>query len=102
MKKSMKALVASAAIAGLLTGAVGKVNAATPVAGKAGSTQLEDKASCNGKNGCNGKKEKHSCKGKNSCKGKGGCKSGDNDCAGKNSCKGKGGCKTSESCSSKK
>ncbi len=59
-----KAIVAGAAIAGLMSGAF----AATSHAAVS--------------------------EGKNSCKGKGGCKGSDNGCKGKNSCKGKGGCAT--------
>jgi len=81
MKISRKSLVLAAAMTGLLSGTVARVNAQ--------DNQEKPKAS--------GKKavaEKHSCAGKNSCKGKGGCKSSDNGCKGKNSCKGKGGCAT--------
>jgi hypothetical protein len=79
-----KALLAGAAIAGMISGGlVSKVTAAdaekTPAAADAGKKDEK-------------KGESHSCAGKNSCKGKGGCKSGDNGCKGKNSCKGKGGC----------
>jgi hypothetical protein len=86
MKKqsTSKALLAGAAIAGLLTGGVVQLHAANapvksgaPTAGVLADTK---------------KGETHDCAGKNSCKGKGGCKTGDNGCAGKNSCKGKGGC----------
>jgi hypothetical protein len=87
MKKqsTSKALLAGAAIAGLLSGGLtAQVNAATDTAKSVVSTAglLADEK----------KGETHECKGHNSCKGKGGCKSGDNGCAGKNSCKGKGGC----------
>jgi hypothetical protein len=87
MKKqsSSKALLAGAAIAGLLSGGLtATVNAATTNHASAPTTAgvLADSK----------KGETHDCAGMNSCKGKGGCKSGDNGCAGKNSCKGKGGC----------
>ena len=81
-----KALLAGAAVAGILSGGlIAQANAATNSHGdNAGISAgvLADQK----------KGETHDCKGKNSCKGKGGCKSGDNGCAGKNSCKGKGGC----------
>jgi hypothetical protein len=87
----MKALLAGAALAGLMTGSSAKLNAQTANQnqGKAGvravSMSEQDQTT---------KAEKHACKGQNSCKGNGGCKSGDNGCKGKNSCKGKGGCAT--------
>jgi hypothetical protein len=90
MKHSMKTLMVTAAVSGLLSGAA-TMQAATsqtvnPVVkvGKAsfGSASLDQTA------------DKHSCKGKNDCKGQGGCKSSDNGCKAKNSCKGKGGCAT--------
>ncbi len=89
MTKSMKTLVLTAAISGLLGGASAtttntsqtspekSVGAATVKLAKAGFYA-----------------DKHGCKGKNDCKGQGGCKTGDNGCKGKNSCKGKGGCAT--------
>ncbi len=87
MKKqsSSKALLAGAAIAGLLTGGLtAQLQAATTVAKTGAPTAgvLADEK----------KGETHGGKGQNTCKGKGGCKAGDNGCAGKNSCKGKGGC----------
>jgi len=87
MKKqsTSKALLAGAAIAGLLSGGLtAQLNAATttakPGVQSAGILAGEKKG------------ETHDCAGKNSCKGKGGCRAGDNGCQGKNSCKGKGGC----------
>ena len=80
-----KGILASAAIAGILTGGfVAKAANSVTVKAKTGASAgvLADEK----------KGETHDCKGKNSCKGKGGCKTGDNGCAGKNSCKGKGGC----------
>ena len=76
MKKSRSAAL-SAAVAGLLLGAV--------------STSL---TSCSSGAEMNMQVDKHACAGHNSCQGKGGCKSGDNGCASKNSCAGKGGCAT--------
>ena len=86
-QSTTKALLAGAAIAGILSGGlVAKATAATAaqtgktvsVAGVLADAEKPD--------------ADHSCAGKNTCKGKGGCKTGDNGCAGKNSCKGKGGC----------
>ena len=82
MTKTTKALIATAAVAGLLSGAlVSKSNAASTDA-KAGVKAYKADPKAN------------ACKGQNDCKGKGGCKTGDNGGKGKNSCKGKGGCKT--------
>jgi len=81
MNTTTKALIATAAITGMLgaspafAAANGSSNAGAKV------TVMDDKG-------------KNSCKGQNGCKGHGGCKSGDNGCKGKNSCKGKGGCAT--------
>lgn len=88
MKNSMKAIMLSAAVSGVLSGSTVPLHAAngaslqTPTFGVA----------ANGLNQVD--KDKHSCKGKNECKGTGGCKASDNGCKGKNSCKGKGGCAT--------
>ena len=89
MSNSMKALLAGAALAGLMTGTTAKLQAQTldQNQGKAGIRLVSDKSDKD-------KTEKHACKGQNSCKGKGGCKSSDNGCKGKNDCKGKGGCAT--------
>lgn len=79
-------LLAGAAIAGILTGALtGPAQAAT-------RTGFNQSAPMAGTLADEKKGETHECKGHNGCKGKGGCKTGDNGCAGKNSCKGKGGC----------
>ena len=86
MIKPSKAVIAGAAVAGLLTGsfAVRSFAATTTANSKAGvALQQMDDA-----------KGKHGCKGQNECKGQGGCKTGDNGCKTKNSCKGKGGCAT--------
>jgi hypothetical protein len=83
-----KAILAGAAVAGLMSGSFAGQTQAANVTSNAGVSlrQLND----------TGDKDKdvHSCRGMNSCKGKGGCHSGDNGCMGKNSCKGKGGCRT--------
>ena len=81
-----KAILAGAAMAGLISGSFAVQAHAVNVTGKAGVSLNET--------GSSGKKDVHSCKGENSCKGKGGCKTSDNGCKGKNSCKGKGGCAT--------
>ena len=85
-----KALLAGAALAGIVTGGfAAKSNAAMN-----GTVQFK-KATVDAGVVADEKKDKgetHDCAGKNGCKGKGGCKSGDAGCAGKNSCKGKGGC----------
>ena len=86
MKRSYntKALLAGAALAGLIGGG--------SVAKAANITKIDNSTASAGVLADEKKGETHDCKGKNSCKGKGGCKTGDNGCAGKNSCKGKGGC----------
>ena len=90
---SMKALLLSAAMTGLLAGAnaattpMSSSNNQTAVKASTGSASVLLAHNAD-------KKDKHSCAGKNDCKGKGGCKSSDNGCKGKNSCKGKGGCAT--------
>ena len=86
MTKSKKALIAGAALAGLLAGTTTTIQASNLLSGMHSTAQSDQSDSK--------VKEKHACKGQNSCKGKGGCKSGDNGCKGKNSCKGKGGCAT--------
>jgi hypothetical protein len=89
MTKTTKALIASAAFAGLLAGTSAPLRASTL------SSANTSFAAPAGKQDTTKKPvEKHACKGQNSCKGNGGCKSGDNGCKGKNSCKGKGGCAT--------
>ena len=91
MTKTTKALITSAAIAGLLAGTGAAVQASTLLtSAKASFSAVQDQD----KKTDSKVKEKHACKGQNSCKGKGGCKAGDNGCKGKNSCKGKGGCAT--------
>jgi hypothetical protein len=83
-----KAILAGAAIAGLMTGSAARLHAAqTSTSGsqivQAGT--LADDSTPAGK---------HSCKGQNACKGQGGCKTSDGGCKAQNSCKGKGGCAT--------
>jgi len=88
MTKSVKATIAGAALAGLITGTTARLYARASGSDSAGSA---DKTS---KKATKHTKDKHACKGQNSCKGKGGCKASDNGCKGQNSCKGKGGCRT--------
>ncbi len=90
MTKSMKTLVLTAAISGLLGGASASVTQSTSTP----NPQTRIGAEKLGTSAWLADKGKHSCKGKNSCKGQGGCSTGDNGCNGKNSCKGKGGCNT--------
>ena len=80
-----KALIAGAAVAGLMSGSFAvQAHAAKSNSNAGVLLQMGEKKD----------KDQHSCKGENACKGKGGCKTGDNGCKGKNSCKGKGGCAT--------
>jgi hypothetical protein len=88
MIRPSRAVIAGAAVAGLLTGSFAvRAYAASTSSTKAG-VALQTMADA--------EKGKHSCKGQNECKGQGGCKTGDNGCKGKNSCKGKGGCATTK------
>src|SRR6202789_4621633 len=86
MTKSKKALIAGAALAGLLAGTTTTIQASNLLSGMHSAAQSDQSD--------NKVKKNHVCKGQNSCKGKGGCKASDNGCKGKNSCKGKGGCAT--------
>jgi hypothetical protein len=79
-----KTLLASAAVAGLMTGSMAVRAYAAGEPNSAG-VSLQTMAE---------KGKEHACKGQNACKGQGGCKSGDQGCKGKNTCKGKGGCAT--------
>lgn len=92
MTKSMKALMAGAAFAGLLAGSAPSIQASNLLPGLNSNLSAPDNSQ--NKKADKKVKEKHACKGQNSCKGKGGCKAGDNGCKGKNTCKGKGGCAT--------
>jgi hypothetical protein len=86
MIKPSKAVIAGAAVAGLLTGSFAvRSYAATATANSKAGVALQQMDDAKGK---------HSCKGQNECKGQGGCKTSDNGCKTKNSCKGKGGCAT--------
>ncbi len=88
MTNSMKTLMITAAVSGLLGGSTARLQAQPLNGAHLTSTRASLLSSLDATT------DKHSCKGKNSCKGQGGCKAGDNGCAGKNSCKGKGGCAT--------
>ncbi len=92
MKQSMKALLAAAAVSGLMGGTTALHGSVTTSASGTAAALNAGIASFSGS--LLAHVHKHSCKGKNNCKGQGGCKSGDNGCKGKNSCKGKGGCAT--------
>ncbi len=96
MNHSMKTLVLTAAVTGLLSGTTTRLQAqTTPAHSNAKASVSQSKAGVRLISSTNDDdKSKHSCKGKNDCKGQGGCKSSDNGCKGKNSCKGKGGCAT--------
>ena len=80
--KPSKAVIAGAAVAGLLSGslAVRTYDASTPSHAGLSLQSMADAEKS--------PIPKHACKGQNECKGQGGCP------AGKNECKGKGGCAT--------
>ena len=94
MSTSMKAMLAGAALAGLLTGTSAKLQAQTTNQNQnAGirAVSMQDDGGTDTKTDKD-KLPKHACKGQNACKGQGG---GDKDKVhGKNDCKGKGGCAT--------
>ncbi|HXO36354.1 MAG TPA: hypothetical protein VN901_28765 [Candidatus Acidoferrales bacterium] len=94
MSNSMKAMLAGAALAGLLTGTSAKLQAQTTDQNQnnAGirAVSMQDNGGTDAKTDKD-KLPKHACKGQNDCKGQGG---GDKKHAGKNDCKGKGGCAT--------
>ena len=81
MKNSVKAMMLSAAVTGLLSGSTTPLHASTSHNGaQFGQLAFSSAAALTGD------KDKHACKGKNSCKGKGGCKTTENSCKGKNGC----------------
>src|SRR5260370_14671145 len=87
MSNSMKALLASAALAGLMTGTSVKLHAQTTDQNQGtGVSASQQDDSQTGKKSKKEKTEKHGCKGQNSCKGKGGCSTSDNGFKGKKSC----------------
>src|SRR5436853_16300 len=101
MKKSTKAFLATAAMAGLMAGSAGRLMASTSTPSKTTKSQFIQKeagvkAFALADDDKDKDKGKHDCKGKNDCKGQGGCKTDDNGCKGKNDCKGKGGCNTKD------
>jgi hypothetical protein len=81
-----KAILAGAAMAGLMTGSAARLHAAQP---NTFGTQLTLSNTL-----ADDSTGKHACKGQNACKGQGGCKTGDQGCKAQNTCKGKGGCAT--------
>jgi hypothetical protein len=85
MIKPSKAIIAGAAVAGLLTGSLAARTYAASTSHNPG-VSLQTMADAQKA------LPKHACKGQNECKGQGGCKSGGGP--GQNSCKGKGGCAT--------
>jgi hypothetical protein len=98
MKNSIKTMMLTAAVSGLLGGSAARLDAAQTTSAPQGKVTVTSSKVQTGKASFTkvsfDDKDKHSCKGKNDCKGQGGCKSSDNGCKGKNSCKGKGGCAT--------
>ena len=83
--KPSKAVIAGAAVAGLLTGSFA-------VRAYAASTSSQAGVSLHSMADAEKALPRHACKGQNECKGQGGCKGGGGP--GQNSCKGKGGCAT--------
>jgi hypothetical protein len=98
MNQSVKTLILTAAVSGLLGGTTlraAQTPGVSPQPNSKASVRSDAKAGVRLVSSVNDDdKTKHSCKGKNDCKGQGGCKTSDNGCKGKNSCKGKGGCAT--------
>jgi hypothetical protein len=99
MKNSMRTMMITAAVSGLLGGTAARLQAAPASVSSEDSAKISATKANAGKvsfakTSPDDQSSKHSCKGKNDCKGQGGCKAGDNGCKGKNSCKGKGGCAT--------
>jgi hypothetical protein len=98
MKNSMKTMMVTAAVSGLLGGTAVRLQAAQTTPGTERTAKVSASTAKTGKVSVSrvsyDDQDKHSCKGKNDCKGKGGCKSSANGCKGKNDCKGKGGCAT--------
>jgi hypothetical protein len=92
MKMSVKTMMLSAAITGLLGGTTSTLHASPTQT--AAAKRLVSGTKGLGRAAYAADADKHSCKGKNDCKGQGGWKSSDNGCKGKNTCKGKGGCAT--------
>ncbi len=93
-KATMKSMLMTAAISGLLAGASTTVSATTTNNNSGANSITRAMGLSTSSSFGDQQTDKHACKGQNSCKGQGGCKTGDNGCKGKNSCKGKGGCAT--------
>ena len=94
---SVKSLLLTAAMTGLLSAGVPAFASAHPSTTQDNNTSVSKTSATSGARlllADDQQGDKHSCKGKNDCKGKGGCKASDNGCKGKNDCKGKGGCAT--------
>ena len=85
--KPSKAVIAGAAVAGLLSGSLAVRTYAASTPSHAG-VSLQTMAGAE-----KSPLPKHACKGQNECKGQGGCKTAEGG-PGQNSCKGKGGCAT--------
>jgi len=75
--KPSKAVMAGAAVAGLLTGSFTVRAYAASVSGVPGSS-LHNLVDLD--------KGQHACKGQNDCKAQGGCKTAESSCKGKNGC----------------
>jgi hypothetical protein len=85
--KPSKAVIAGAAVAGIVTGSLAARTYAV-------STSHNPGVSLQTVGDAEKALPKHACKGMNECKGQGGCKTADHACKGMNSCKGQGGCAT--------
>jgi hypothetical protein len=85
MGSGFSKLIASAASAGLLLGAVAACDSS-----KQGGKGAKSPSAAQGKK--TAKADKDCCKGLNECRGKGNCKTSGHACAGMNECRGKGGC----------
>jgi len=90
MNTSMKTLIVTAAVTGLLSGTTSRLQAQETQQPAKTTVSQNTKAGVRlVPAGQQPEPKKHSCAGKNDCKGQGGGKD-----AGKNDCKGKGGCAT--------
>ena len=77
MKNSVKTMMITAAVSGLLGGTATRLHAAQTTPAPDGTTKMSASKLITGKVSFTkvsyDDKDKHSCKGKNDCKGKGGC-----------------------------
>ena len=77
MKNSLKTMMITAAVSGLLGGTAARLQAAQTTPAPDGATKMSASKLNTGKVSSSkvshDDKDKHSCKGKNDCKGKGGC-----------------------------